>query len=160
MNFQCRHSLLRKTRIAESAFTLAELMIGCAILGIMVVSLFGGISFGFSNITLARQNLRATQIGLEKMEIVRMYSWEQVNSNGFVPRTFTAPFAPVTKSGDANGGVVYYGTIVITNVALSTTYDNEMRRVTVNLNWTNRNIPQSLEMSTYVSQYGMQRYNY
>jgi hypothetical protein len=160
MNFQRRHSLLRKTRIAESAFTLAELMIGCAILGIMVVSLFGGISFGFSNITLARQNLRATQIALEKMEIVRMYSWEQVNSNGFVPRTFTAPFFPVTKSGDTNGGVVYYGTIVITNVALSTTYDNEMRRVTVNLNWTNRNIPQSLEMSTYVSQYGMQRYIY
>lgn len=160
MNFQRRQSLLRKTRIAESGFTLAELMIGCAILGIMVVSLFGGISFGFSNITLSRQNLRATQIALEKMEIVRMYSWEQVNSNGFVPRTFTAPFFPVTNGGDTNGGVVYYGTILITNVALSTTYDNDMRRVTVSLNWTNRNIPQSLEMSTYVSQYGMQRYIY
>ena len=136
-------------------------MIGCAILGIMVVSLFGGISFGFSNITLARQNLRATQIALEKMEIVRMYSWEQVNSNGFVPRNFTAPFFPVTNgSGDTNGGLIYYGSIFITNVTLSTTYENDMRRVSVTLNWTNRNVPQSLEMSTYVSQYGMLRHIY
>jgi hypothetical protein len=66
----------------------------------------------------------------------------------------------VTNGGDTNGGVVYYGTILITNVVLSTTYDNDMRRVTVSLNWTNRSIPQSLEMSTYVSQYGMQRYIY
>src|ERR1051325_5504956 len=100
-------------RRLETAFMLAELMVACAILAIMVVSLFGGISFGFSNITIARQNLRATQIALEKMEIVRMYSWEQVNSNGFVPRTFTAPCFPVTNGGDTNGGVVYYGTIII-----------------------------------------------
>ena len=133
-------------------------MIGCAILGIMVVSLFGGISFGFSTITLARQNLRATQIALEKMEIVRMYSWEQVNSNGFVPTTFTAPFFPTTSAYNTNGGVTYYGTILITNVSLATTYSNDMRRVLVTLNWTNRNVPQTLEMTTYISQYGMQRY--
>ena len=157
MNIPKRRPLLRKSRVAEAGFTLAELMIGCAILGIMVVSLFGGISFGFSNITIARQNLRATQIVLEKMEIMRMYSWEQVNSNGFVPSTFTAPFFP-TSGSDTNGGLVYYGTISITNVSLSTTYDEDMREVTVLLNWTNRNVPQSLEMSTYISQYGMQRY--
>src|SRR5215213_1646542 len=125
MNISKRRPLLRKSRIAEAGFTLAELMIGCAILGIMVVSLFGGISFGFSNITIARQNLRATQIVLEKMEIMRMYSWEQVNSNGFVPSTFTAPFFP-TSGSDTNGGLVYYGTISITNVSLSTTYDEDM----------------------------------
>jgi hypothetical protein len=125
-----------------------------------VVALFGGISFGFSSITLARQNLRATQIALEKMEIVRMYSWEQVNSNGFVPTTFTAPFFPTPSAGDTNGGMTYYGTIAISKVNLSTTYDNDMRQVQVRLDWTNRTAPQSLEMSTYVSQYGMQRYIY
>ena len=135
-------------------------MVACAILAIMVVSLFGGISFGFQNITLARQNLRATQIALEKMEIVRMYSWEQVNSNGFVPATFTAPFFPSVAGGDTNGGVTYFGTIEITKPKLETTYDDDMRSVLVRLNWTNRNIPQSVEMSTYVTQYGMQRYIY
>ena len=160
MNIPDRCSSLRKIRVAEAAFTLAELMIGCAILGIMVVSLFGGISFGFSTMTLARQNLRATQIVLEKMEIVRMYSWEQVNSNGFVPTTFTAPFFPerTGSAATANAGLTYYGSILITNVSLANTYDKDMRQVIVTLNWTNRAVPQSLEMSTYVSQYGMQRF--
>lgn len=147
-------------RGGEKAFTLAELMVACAILAIMVVSLFGGISFGFSNITIARQNLRATQIALEKMEIVRMYSWEQVNSNGFVPKTFTAPFFPSLKGGETNGGLTYYGTIDINKIKLDTTYDDDMRQVVVRLNWTNKNIPQSVEMSTHISQYGMHRYIY
>src|SRR5688572_22030951 len=147
-------------RRSEKAFTLAELLVACAILGIMVVSLFGGISFGFSNITIARQNLRATQIALEKMEIVRMYSWEQVNSNGFVPTSFTAPFFPSEEKNNTNGGVTYYGAIEISKVKFDTTYDDDMREVLVRLNWTNKNIGQSLEMSTYISQYGMHRYIY
>src|ERR1041385_322634 len=126
MNISIPHGFRRRT--SQTGFPLAELMIGCAILGIMVVALFGGISFGFSSITLARQNLRATQIALEKMEIGRMYSWEQVNSNGFVPTTFTAPFFP-TAGTDTNGGMTYYGTISISKVNLSTTYDNDMRHV-------------------------------
>jgi prepilin-type N-terminal cleavage/methylation domain-containing protein len=145
----------------EAAFSLPELMVAVALCAVMAVSLYGGISFGFSNITLARQNLRATQIALEKMEIVRMYSWEQVNSNGFVPTTFTAPFFPtVGGGGDTNGGVVFYGKTVITNFNRSISYSNDIRKVQVTLNWTNRNVPQTLQMSTYISQYGMQRYIY
>ena len=34
------------------------------------------------------------------------------------------------------------------------------RELRVTLNWTNKNIPQTLQMSTYISQYGMQRYIY
>lgn len=158
MNLANTKSVSRRT--SEAAFTLAELMVASAILAIMVVSLFGGISFGFSSISLARQNLRATQIALEKMEIVRMYSWEQINSNGYVPSAFTAPFFPSLTASDTNGGVTYYGTIDISKVKLSTTYDDDMRQVLVTLNWTNKNIPQSVQMSTYVSQYGMQRYIY
>ena len=126
----------------------------------MVVALFGGISFGFSNITIARQNLRATQIALEKMEIVRMYSWEQVNSNGFVPNAFTAPFFPSLDGSETNAGVTYYGTIEISKLKFDTTYDDDMRQVLVRLNWTNKNVAQSVEMSTYISQYGMHRYIY
>src|SRR5687767_11927217 len=127
-------------RRMQKAFTLAELMVACAILAIMVVSLFGGISFGFSNITIARQNLRATQVALEKMEIVRMYSWEQVNSNGFVPTAFTAPFFPSVADDSTNGGVTYYGTIAIDKVKFGATYDDDMRQVLVRLNWTNKNV--------------------
>lgn len=145
----------------EAGFTLAELMVGCALLAVMAVSLYGGISFGFATITMARQNLRATQIALEKMEIVRMYSWDQVNSNGFVPLNFTAPYFPNFGGGvNTNGGLTYYGTMTITNTAINSAYDMDMRKMTVTLNWTNKNIPQNLQMSTYISQYGMQRYIY
>jgi prepilin-type N-terminal cleavage/methylation domain-containing protein len=144
---------------AQAAFTLVEVLVASAILAVMAIALYGGISFCFANITLARQNLRATQIAVEKMEIVRMYSWEQINSNGFVPATFTAPYYPVEGS-DTNGGLTYHGTTLITNVNLGTPYSVDMRQVIVTLNWTNKNVPQSLEMNTYLSQYGMQRYVY
>jgi prepilin-type N-terminal cleavage/methylation domain-containing protein len=143
----------------EAGFTLAEIMVGSALLAVMVVALYGGVSFGFASISLARQNLRATQVALEKMEITRMYSWDQVNSNGFVPATFTAPFFPGSGT-NLDSGLTYYGTMIITNVNTSTAYSNDMRELRVTLNWTNKNIPQTLQMSTYISQYGMQRYIY
>lgn len=151
---------LGRFQAGQDGFTLAEVMVGCVLLAVMVVALYGGISFGFSNVTLARQNLRATQIALEKMEIVRMYSWEQINSNGFVPRTFTAPYYPIINGTNANGGLTYFGRTLITNVNRSTSYSNDMREFRVTLYWTNRNVPQTLQMSTFISQYGMQRYIY
>jgi prepilin-type N-terminal cleavage/methylation domain-containing protein len=145
----------------QAGFTLAEIMVGCALLAVMAVSLYGGISFGFATITLARQNLRATQIALEKMEIVRLYSWDQVNSNGFVPLNFTAPYFPTFGGGgNTNGGLTFYGTTIITNVSINPVYNMDMRKMIVTLNWTNKNVPQNLQMSTYISQYGMQRYIY
>ena len=152
--------VLAGSRAAEGGFTLAEILVGCVLLAMMVISLYGGISFGFASINMARQNLRATQIALEKMEITRMYSWEQLNSNGFVPRNFTAPFFPTPGVSNTDGGLTYYGTTLITNVNRHPGYSNEMREMRVFLTWTNNNIPQSLEMSTYLSEYGMQRYIY
>ena len=146
-------------RRGSAAFTLVEILVAAAVLAVMAIALYGGISFCFANITLARQNLRATQIGLEKMELIRMYSWEQVNSNGFVPPTFTAPYYP-TIGANTNGGLTYYGTTVITNLDLGTPYSPEMREIIVTLNWTNKNVAQSLRMNTYLSQYGMQHYIY
>jgi Tfp pilus assembly protein PilV len=147
-------------RFRGGAFTLVEALIACGILAVMIVSIYAAISFSFASISLARQNLRATQIALEKMEIVRMYSWEQINSNGFVPPTFTAPFFPSASESDTNGGLIYYGVTTITNVVRNATYSNDMRQVSVRVSWTNRNVPQTLEMSTLISQYGMQRYIY
>ena len=43
---------------SESGFTLTEIVVASVIMAFMVITLCGGISFGFSNITLARQNLR------------------------------------------------------------------------------------------------------
>jgi Tfp pilus assembly protein PilV len=146
------------SRQPKEAFGIVEILVAFVMLAIMFTSLYAGLSSGFSVISLARENLRATQIALEKMETVRMYSWDQINSNEFVPATFTAPFYP-SLVDSTNTGITYYGTTVITNISdFPSAYSNSMRQIIVTVRWTNRNNPHSRTMQTFVSQYGMQRY--
>jgi type II secretory pathway pseudopilin PulG len=144
----------------EEAFTMAELMVGIALMGVMFVSLYAGLSSGFAIIDRARQNLRATQVALEKMETIRMYSWEQINSNGFVPPTFTAPFYPLSENDADASGIVFHGTTKILPAEVPSAYSNDMRQVIVTVSWTNSNLGFTREMRTFISQYGMQRYIY
>jgi prepilin-type N-terminal cleavage/methylation domain-containing protein len=83
----------------KAAFTLVEVMIAVAILGIMFVALYGGMSSGFAVTQLARENLRATQIMLERMEGIRLYNWEQVVYSNMVPTTFVAHYYPLASNG-------------------------------------------------------------
>ena len=46
------------------------------------------------------------------------------------------------------------------NVTIGATYSNDMRMAIVQIMWTNRNLSYTREFSTYISQYGMQRYIY
>jgi hypothetical protein len=160
MIFRC--DIARRER---RAFSVIELIMSMGVLGLVFVSVYAGLSWGFVNVQLARENLRATQVALEKMETMRMYSWEQVNSNGYVPTNFTATFFPNVQTNSESGnlasqGVTYYGTTVITNMDLPVAYSNNVRRVIVSVLWTNNHVPRSRQMETLISQYGMQRYVY
>src|ERR1051325_6941474 len=96
----------------RSAFTLIEVAMTTAILGVVFAAFYSGIAAGFSLVGLTRENLRANQLLLERMETIRLYSWDQINSNGFIPPTFTAPFyPPVAGQTNQNSGVTYYGTL-------------------------------------------------
>jgi hypothetical protein len=150
-----------KQSLRNKAFTLTEILVCIGLTTTVATTMYSGISGGFGIVTMARQNLRATQIALEKMETMRMYSWDQINSNGFIPPTFTAPFFPSVTTGSTNdGGLTYYGTTLLTNVNLNTTYTNDMRQVIVSVTWTNSRAVHRRELMTYISQYGMQRYIY
>lgn len=146
----------------ERAFTLIEMAVCTAVMSIIFVSLYGGIASGFGLVKLARENLRANQIIVEKMETIRLYNWDQINSNGFIPATFTAPFfpPPVNNTNSDSSGVIYYGTLSVTNVPFSAEYSTNMRLVTVSLTWTNANMARIRELQTLVSQNGMQNYIY
>lgn len=144
----------------KAAFTLVEVMIAVAILGIMFVALYGGMSSGFAVTQLARENLRATQIMLERMEGIRLYNWEQVVYSNMVPATFVSYYYPLAGNGESMG-MPYYGTVIVTNAAVSdATYGDQMRLVTVQLRWTNANMPRFRTMSTYISRPGIQNYVY
>src|SRR5258707_2277441 len=91
-----------------AAFSLVEVVVSMGILGALIISLYAGIAWGFSIMRLARENIRATQIMTEKMETIRLYNWDQINSNGFIPTTFSVAYYPL---GQTNGsGLTYYGT--------------------------------------------------
>lgn len=146
-------------RFSEAAFSLVEVVVATAILGLMVAAFYGGVAGGFTIISVARENLRANQIVLEKMETLRLYTWDQVNSNGFIPAAFTAPFYPATGTNQS-GGITFYGTVTITNVPVDMNYSNSVKLVRVSLLWTNNNVPRQRVVETLVSEYGVQNYVY
>jgi len=143
-----------------SAFTLIEVMVAVAIIGIEFVTLYVGMTQGFGIVQIARENLRATQILQEKMETIRLYTWSQITSNGFIPTDFQATFYPA--GSQTNQGVVYNGTLTISDAPVSSTtgYNTDLKLVLVQLNWTSGNIQRQREMRTMVSHYGLHNYIY
>ena len=154
------------------AFTLVEVVVGMLIIGVMVVALYGGLMWCLSSVRIARENLRATQVIVEKMEVIRLLTWDQLNSTNVLPTRFTAPYVFASSSLKNNtnnqnfavtnsGGFLYYGTITtVTPVEtqLGATYTNDMRVVVVEVAWTNRGLPHFRKVNSYVSRYGIQNY--
>jgi len=132
-------------------------MVATALISVSFISLYAAIAYGFSAVEVSRENLRATQVILEKMETLRLYSWDQINTPGFVPSTFDAPFNPSTN---ATGGFLFQGTVIFTNAPLAESYSSDLRLVLVTVNWTSGNVPRSRQMATLVSRYGLQNYIY
>lgn len=133
-------------RLPQRGFALIEIMIAGCILGMSVVSLYSGYSFGFSLIRVSQEDVRADQILLQKMETLRVYPWSQTApGSGIIPTTFTI-----------SNGVVYNGRIAITPAPVSESYSNTLRQVTVSLNWISGGVTRSRSMTTFVSQNGIQ----
>ena len=69
--------------------TLVDVVMAVALLGVMASGIFGSFRYGFFTLQLVRENQRATQILLEKVETIRLYSWDQVQpTNNFIPAIF------------------------------------------------------------------------
>lgn len=140
----------------SSAFTLVEALVGIIILGVVVIALCAGINSSLFAIRMARENLRATQIMLEKMEIIRLLTWEQLNSPNIMPTKFTALY-----DAKAPNGLVYKGKIDIdpvTSTDLAVDYFDDLRMVTVEISWKSGNLDRSRKVMSYVSRYGLQNY--
>ncbi len=125
------------------------------------MGLYGGLSFGFAEIQLSREDVRATQILEERMEVLRLFNWDQVvNQPGYIPATFTAPFYAANPSNSTGGGFVYSGTVIVTNAPITENYSNDLRMIQVQVTWTSGKLTRTRQMTTFVSQYGVQKYVY
>src|SRR5215467_10802685 len=142
----------------SSGFTLAETMVAILTGAIMLAALYSSFAFGYSALRLTQEDLRATQILLQRMEILRLTSFSDIQ-NG----TFTDYYDPSAVS-DGKAGATY--TITVTTNAPTSSdmpvqpvyYMNKMRKVTVTATWTNSNVLRTRSLQTYASQYGIQSY--
>src|SRR5437867_9876072 len=138
----------------RSAFSLAEVMFAVGIISVVFVSLYAAITQGFAVIQVARENLRATQIMQEQVEILRILNWDQITTNP-PPWNFTAAFYPANLT---NQGVVYSGSVNLTNAPVSSTYATDVRLAVVSLSWMSGKVSRRRELRTLVSHYGLHNY--
>lgn len=144
----------------ERGVTLPETMIATGILALSIAGILGAIFSGFLIVERVRENQRATQIILEKVETIRLYSWPQINSSGFIPTSFTATYNPL--AGTNSQGITYKGTFSIAPFPhTSADYSDKMRQVTVTLSWVSKqNTPRTRSFVTYIAEDGIQNYVY
>jgi hypothetical protein len=141
----------------RQAFSFMEVLVAAAIAGIMFLTLYAGFSSGFAVLQLSRENLRGTQILQEKLETIRLYNWEQLTNTSFIPKSFVDTFYPGTQS---TSGITYTGKVTITSAPVTESYSNDLRQVTVEVQWVSAKALRKREMSTFVSRYGLQNYIY
>ena len=150
---------IRGCRKPDSGVTLVDVVMSIALLGVMASGVFGSFRYGFFTLQLARENQRATQILLEKVETLRLYSWDQVNATNFIPANLPPEYYDPQAATGAQG-TVYNGTVTLANCLLTNSYAANLRQVTVTMNWTTRNIPHTRSITTYIAKDGIQNYVY
>ncbi len=161
MNISGRERVSVRSR-AERAYTIAEVMIAVLLVAISTLALYAAFSHGFAVIQSARENLRATQIMVKRMETIRLYTWSQLlDTNNYLKPVFSEYYDPLGGSQ----GVKFHGNIssrIPSDLPIG--YRTNMRTITVTLNWTNslgkRPIVRSRQMETRIARRGMQNYIY
>ncbi len=147
-------------------FSLTEAIVAVALVGTMLVSLYAGFSSGFAILRSTRENMRATQILVQRMEAIRLYTWsELLYTNNFNNTTFVESYDPMNALSGGDGGTVYSGSIELSvPTGLPAAYRDNVRLVTISVYWTNNLGSQPVvldrQMQTCVARYGMQSYVY
>jgi|ERR1044071_3430214 type II secretory pathway pseudopilin PulG len=147
---------------SNSGVSLAEVVMATAIIAMLGGGVVSSINYGLLVMRIARENQRATQVMVERLESIRLYNWDQVTTANFIPTSFTESYDP--GNGTNTQGVIYYGQLRISNPSFSggtPSYAANMRQFTVTLQWTNASrIPHSRTITTYVAKNGIQNYVY
>jgi type II secretory pathway pseudopilin PulG len=158
---------LRKPASSQLAFTLIETAVAVCILLVVFTTIFATVTMGLSITQASRENLRATQIMLDKMEGIRLYNWTQLTNGNYLQSSFTNWFFETNNIGAtaaSGNGVMYTGSVAVTFPAtMPAIYSNSMRVVTVTVGWASQSwvIGASNHvrtMTTFASQMGMQNY--
>ena len=155
-------SILQNPNRATWASTLVEVLMSGGILAIMATSLCAAFVSGFASIETTREELRATQILMQKLEAIRLCTWDQLSN---CPASFQEYYDPLGVT-NSTAGVIYAGTFsttgVATNIADSVSYKTSLHLITLTVTWTNyiNNGPiiHTRQMQTLSAHNGLQNY--
>jgi hypothetical protein len=141
-----------------------EALCAVFITAIAATALFMGFDNGFAILRTTREDLRATQILMQKTEAFRLYTWQQLTQAN-TPGTFQEYYYPAGSSTNSPGSL-YWGTISAigpaTNIDNSVPYKASLHLITITVVWTNNigrvAVPHSRQMQTLSAFSGMQNY--
>ncbi len=155
-----RPNALRVTRglhRGQGAFTIVEVVVAVLVLATITGALYAALSSSFAVLQTTREDLRATQILMQRIEAVRLCTWSELSSF-----SFQESYDPLAVTAQ---GTTYFGNLTIgpaTDVPTTSSYYPNVCMVTVNVAWTNRlsgkPVPHLRQMQTHVARYGLQNY--
>jgi type II secretory pathway pseudopilin PulG len=143
------------------AFTLVESMIAVLVAAIMFIALYASFASGFATVKLAREDLRATQIILQRLENLRLCSFTNIQNS--VETDYFDPKDAI----NGTAGTIYTFNLTATTplttdmggtLAAPIWYRTNMLVITARVTWTNAGILRTRVMQTYASRNGMQSY--
>ena len=140
---------LSKTRAqkASRGFTLVETMVAIFVSAIFLSAHYLAFAAGFSIVTVTREDLRASQIMLQRMETIRLCGYGDLTNAVKYPPSVTQYYDEKGQT-NGNGGAAYTVTHVAASALNSTnvnylppSYRSNMTEVTVGVSWTSGTKP-------------------
>jgi prepilin-type N-terminal cleavage/methylation domain-containing protein len=156
-----------KTRLQRQAgYTLVEVLCSILIASIAVTALFYGFNNGFAILRTTREDLRATQILMQKTEAFRLFTWAQLAEAQTKSLSGFKEYYNPSGTTSNTLGTLYYGTLstmaVAANIPDSVPYKSNLHLITITVNWTNyigkQPVAHSRQMQTLSALAGMQGY--
>ena len=161
---------------AAQGFSLVEVLVAMLIIGVIVAGLYGTFAHGFRTAQLAREDFRATQILHEKLDKIRLMTWDQLTDSAIMPDRFVDSFNPEDPELGASGlssvhgwgslgsvkgkNLVYAGIVTIQDGPADVTYGKYLKQVRIDLSWTSSTgLQRSRSIQTYSALYGSQHYD-
>ena len=145
---------------AKGGFALVEVLTGMLILGVVVAAVYATLGAAFNTSSMSRDNLRATQILIEAMEVVRLHSWDELQDPNFGPKQFTSYADPSGATNATGRGTLFLGTMELAPGPEDVQYRDDMRTVIIDLSWKTGRLQRHRHLVTYVTRNGLQNYIY
>ena len=150
-----KRSLSSPKKVVAQGFTLPEVLIAILLAAIMLLALYGCFASGYSMITVSREDLRATQILLERLERVRLCTFKQVSDPAINPSIVSEYYAPSQSGSVGTPYTITYSTSVPVIGSVPEGYRTNLMLVTVRASWMSGKVKRNRSMQTFVAREGL-----